>query len=246
LLTRIVRFFTENWTLKLAALALAIMLWLAVRADTPKQAVFRNVPVAVDLRDPDWRLVGDPEPAVVNVTVEGPTPALIDLAGNPPRVVVRVDRVNDTTETQVVPLQWVEFPPGADTRRAQALVLSPDTIRLRYERLASRTLPVEVRTKGDLPEGLALALPIQTNPAAVVVRGPASALARIQAVPLLPVELSGLRSTTNVPARVDTAAVGAALRFDPREVNVVLRVVPTDSQPGLRPDSARLRQGAPL
>lgn len=244
MLTRILRFFTENWTLKLAALALAILLWMAVRADAPKQQEFRNIPVEVDLRDTGWRLDGEPEPATVNVTVRGSTPALIDLLSRPPRIEVRVDRVNDSTETQVVPLQWVELP-GVDPRDAQVVGLRPDTIRLHYERLAARTLPVEVRTTGDLPQGLALALPIQTNPAAVEVRGPADALARLDSVPLLPVELSGLRATTNVPARVDTAAMGGAFQFEPREVNVVLRVVPTDSQPGLRADSARGR-GAPF
>ena len=76
---RLIRFFTENWALKLAAVGLAILLWLAVRADAPKQAVFRNIPVEVDLRDPDWRLEGEPDPSTVNVTVVGSTPELMEL-----------------------------------------------------------------------------------------------------------------------------------------------------------------------
>lgn len=244
MLKRIIRFFTENWTLKLAALALAILLWLAVRADAPKQAVFRNIPVEVDLRDPDWRLEGDPQPSAVNVTVVGSTPALIDLAGNPPRIVLPVDRVNDSMETQVVTLQWVELPPGVDGREVRVVALYPDTIRLRYERLASRSLPVKVRLRGDLPDGLALEVPIQTNPAVVEVRGPARALAQLDSVPLLPVQLSGLRANTNVPARVDTVALGAGFQFEPREVNVVLRVQPMDAQPGLGADSTRRDRGA--
>lgn len=241
MLKRIVRFFTENWALKLAAVALAILLWLAVRADAPKQAVFRNIPVAVDLRDPDWRLDGEPDPPVLNVTVVGSTPELMELASNPPRIVLPVEQVNDTTETQVVPLRWVQFPPGVNAREARVVALRPDTIRLRYERLALKTLPVKVTTTGDLPNGLALALPIQTSPATVQVRGPARALLGLDSVPLLPVELSGLRSTTNVPTRVDTAGVGGSLRYNPREVNVVLRVVPVITQPV--PDSVRRRPG---
>lgn len=244
MLKRILRFFTENWALKLAALALAILLWLAVRANAPKQTEFRNIPVTVDLLDPDWRLDGDPVPSTVAVVVVGSTPDLLALASNQPRVILPVERVNDSIQTQVVPIQWVQFPPNVNAREARVVAVRPDTIRLRFERLASRMLPVKVRTRGDLPNGLALALPIQTNPAAVEVRGPARALEGLDTVPLLPVELSGLRSTTNVPAGVDTAAIGGSLRFDPREVNVVLRVVPVIAEPV--PDSLRRGRGAPF
>jgi YbbR domain-containing protein len=235
-LTRVVHFFTENWALKLAALGIAIMLWLAVRADEPRLATFHNIPVRVDLRDPDWRLIGQPQPPVVSVTVRGSDAALFALAGDPPRIELGVDRVNDSIETHIVPLQRVELPaaqPGVAVED-----LRPDTIRLRFERLARRTLPVRVSLENDLPEGLALALPINTNPASVQVRGPASELARLDSVPLFPVDLSGLRSTTNLPTAVDTTALGS-LVVDPREVNVILRVVPADSQPGLRADSGR-------
>lgn len=236
MLARVARFFTESWALKLAAVAIAILLWLAVRAGDEGRATFRNTEVAVDLRDPDWRLVGAPMPRTVNVTVQGPTSQLMDLTtGDPPRIVLPIERVSDSVELRVVPERWVQLPPGVpDTR---VVGLRPDTIRLRYERLASKTLPVTVRTRGNLPRGLALTIPITTNPAAVEVRGPAHALEGVDSVPLLPVDLAGLRSTTNVPTRVDSAALGD-LAVQPREVNVVLRVVPADSQPGPAPDTA--------
>jgi YbbR domain-containing protein len=234
LLRKVIRFFTDNWALKLAAVALAILLWMAVRAGTPKRTVFRNVPVEVDLRDPDWRLIGEPLPPTVSVTFTGPTGELMTLAADPPRIVLPVERVNDSIETQVVPPQWIRVPRGLDRTRIEGL--RPDTIRLRYERLASRTLPVRVTTRGDLPEGLALALPIRTTPSTVEVRGPARALQEIDAVPLLPVDLSGLRAATNVPTRIDTAALDG-MRVSPAEINVMLRLIPIDSQPGLRRDT---------
>ena len=236
MLARILRFFTENWALKLAALGLAVLLWLAVRASTPKRATFRNIPVEVDLRDPDWRLQGEPNPPAVNVSVMGPTGELMDLAGDPPRIVLPVERVTDSMETQVVPMQWVQLPEGL--RDTRVLTLRPDSITLQYEPLAAETVPVDVRTRGDLPEGFALALPIQTNPATIQVRGPEAALEDLDSVPLMPVDLSGLRSTTNVPTGVDTTAFGPGFRFTPSEVNVVLRVVPVDSQPPLPTDTA--------
>ncbi len=238
---RIVRFFTENWALKLTALVLAILLWLAVQSNKPQRATFRNVPVRVDLRDPDWRLDGEPSPSVVSVSVVGPRGELVSLANSPPRIVLPVERVNDTVQTQVVAPQWVRIPEGL--RNVRILDLQPDTVRLRYERLASRTLPVRVRVRGELPSGFALQLPVNTNPSTIEVRGPRSRIVALDSVPLLPVDISGLRSNTNVPTTVDTVAL-SGLRVDPTEVNVVLRVAPADSLV-LRADSAN-RNGAPF
>lgn len=233
MLGRVMRLFTENWGLKLAAVALAILLWLAIRADAPRRATFNEVPVRVDLRDPNWRLLGDPIPATVSISITGPMAELTKVAAEGPRVILPVDRVSDSIEAQVVPAHWIQLPPSVDRTRVNIAALRPDTIQLRYERLATRTLPVRVTTQGNLPAGLALALPINTNPSVVEVRGPRTTLARLDSVPLNPVDLSGLRSTTNVPTTVDSAAL-EGFRVNPREVNVILRVVPVDSQPGLR------------
>lgn len=224
-MSTIVRFLTENWALKLAALGLAILLWLAITANEEQRADFRNIPVSVDLRDPDWRLERL-EPATVTVRVQGRRGELVELGGDPPRIVLPVERVSDSVESQVVPLQWVQLPPGL--RNTRVLGLRPDTIRLYYQRLETRRLPVRVQTRGEVPEGLALSRPVNTNPSVVEVRGPAQQVAELDSVPLVPVNLSGLRSTTNVPVPVDTAGL-AELRFEPAEVNVVLRVVPADS-----------------
>lgn len=237
MLARLMRFLTESWGLKLAAVGLAILLWLAVTANEPERASFTNVDVEVDLRDPDWRLV-ELEPSAVTIVLQGPRGELVALAEDPPRIVMPVEGVSDSVESQVVPVHWVRIPAGI--RDTRVLALRPDTIRLFYERVASRTLPVQVLTRGDLPEGLALSVPINTNPATVEVRGPASQLEALDSVPLFPVDLSGLRSTTNVPTAVDTTRLDD-LVFRPSEVNVVLRVVPADSQPGLRPDSGQTR-----
>lgn len=237
MLARIISFLTENWALKLAALGLAILLWLAVTANEPQRAAFRNIEVGVDLRDPDWRLERT-EPATVTVIVQGPRGELVELGSDPPRILLPVERVNDTIETQIVPLQWVQLPTGV--RETRVLSLRPDTIRLHYQRLTTRTLPVRVRTTGELPEGFALSLPISTNPSTVEVRGPAGTVEEMDSISLLPVDLGGIRSTTNVPAGIDSVGLGH-LDFDPSQVNVVLRVVPVDSQPGLQPDTGRTR-----
>lgn len=233
---RVIRFFTENWGLKITAVGVAILMWMGVRATEPERATFPGIEVQVDLRDQDWQLAEPPEPAEVAVTVLGPTSELLTLAGDPPSIVLPVERVGDTLESQVLALQWVQLPGGV--RDSRAIGVQPDTIRLRYERLISGALPVKVNTVGTLPEGFRLSRPVSTNPAVVEVRGRVGRLTDLDSVPLLPVDISGLRSTTNVPTRVDTAAL-EGLAVTPGEVNVMLRVVPDSlAEPD---DSARQR-----
>ena len=223
MVTRAIQFLTENWGLKLTAVGMAVLLWMAVRANEPDRATFPGVPVDVVLRDADWQLAGPPVPPTVRVTVVGPTGELLSLANELPSIVVPIEQVTDTLVSQVVSVQWVQLPGG--TRDARVIDVEPDTVQLRYERLASTALPVYVPTTGEPPEGFTLARPISTNPSLVEVRGPATRLSDIDTVRLLPVDVSGIRSTTNVPTLVDTASL-SGLSVTPREVNVILRVVP--------------------
>lgn len=228
MVARAIRFLTENWGLKLAAVGLAILMWMWVRASEPERATFPGIPVNVELGDPDWQLASPPEPATVDVTVLGPTGELMSLAGDEPQIAIPVERVTDSLESQVLALQWVQLPGGL--RDTRVIDVQPDTIRLQYERLVSGALPVRVRTTGSVPEGFRLTRPVSTNPAVVEVRGRRGRLAGMDSVPLLPVDISGLRSTTNVPTRVDTAALDG-LSVTPSEVNVMLRVVPDSLAP---------------
>jgi YbbR domain-containing protein len=222
-LSRVYTFFTENWGLKLAALGLAVLLWMSVTANEPERGFF-TVPVSVELRDPDWRLDQEPVPEVIRVDVEGPRAELLDLGSQPFELAIQVDRVTDSIQSQVVSLAAVQQQIPAHLRQVAVRSLRPDTIVLHFQRLESRTVPVRVRLRGQLAPGMVLATPVSTTPAAVAVRGPAAALARLDSVPLLPVELNGLRSTTNVPVGIDTTGL-QGFSFEPREVNVVLRVV---------------------
>ena len=47
-------FFSRNLTLKLAAFGVALLLWVAVRAETPSIQDFPGVPVQVAVSDPMW------------------------------------------------------------------------------------------------------------------------------------------------------------------------------------------------
>jgi hypothetical protein len=80
---------TAHWKLKLAALALAILLWVVF---TSEQVTTQWLPVPVEavVRDPGYVLAGRPDPAVVRVRFRGPGRELWEIALRPPTLVLPV------------------------------------------------------------------------------------------------------------------------------------------------------------
>lgn len=214
---------TRNWTLKLAALGLAVLLWGLTRAESPARVTIETVPVQVSLRDPSWTLAARPSPPQVQVTLTAAARELLPLIGEPPRVVVPVDEVADSTVLVQLQPAWVRLRDGPE--RARVEEIRPNTVRLSFERLDARLIGLAVRTRGELPGGLRLTGPPSAEPGAVRVSGPVSRLDRLDSLPLRPVDLSGLRDTTRLRVQVDTAGLGDLL-VSPIEAQVLVPVAP--------------------
>ena len=116
---------TAHWKLKLAALALAILLWVVFTAE---QVTTQWIPVPVEavVRDPDYVLAGRPDPAVVRVRFRGPGRELWEVALRPPTLVLPVRDVG-AARSFVVEAAMVDVP---DRVRAVATDVRPAVVRL--------------------------------------------------------------------------------------------------------------------
>lgn len=213
---------SRNWTLKLAALGIAVLLWTAVRVEAPDRQSLPGVPVRIQLDDPGWAMVGDPSPPTVELRVGGPGRALFQLALNPPSLVIPVDQVHVGDTTIAVRRDWVRIQdrPGVVVEDVQ-----PSTVRLSFEPLENAAVPLVVPTTGDLDEELALAGELSTNPAVVRVSGPRSRVRELDSIPLRPLDLGGVdgTGTHRMELAVDTTGL-SDLSFSPLEATVSVRV----------------------
>lgn len=213
-------FFTRNLTLKVSAFAVALLLWLSVQWETPGQVQYEDVPVRVDLTDPDWVLVGDPEPAGVRVAVSGAAGEL-SRTGRP-TIVVPMDEVTNTDTTVVLLSQWVRLPdrPGLVVDDIQ-----PVDIGLSFEPVERRSVPLVFALENDPPEGLALAGAPLPATAEVRITGPRSRIAEIDSVRFQPLDLSGLSATGTgtVTLQVDSLAL-EGLQVQPSTVEIDYRL----------------------
>jgi len=214
------RLITHNWRLKASSLALAIVLWAVVQVEPRHQERIGPVPVEVAFADTGWTLAGEPLPRVVDVLVGGPTGEILRLARE--GTAVRIPIARPTSADTVVTLRrdWVQL--GAGTRLVVEDI-TPSTVRLTFEPAGTRVVPVSLHVSGSLPPELALAGPIALNPQVVRVRGPASRVASLDSVPLVPFDLSSVDSSGVYRVPVDLSGV-RNLTVRPTEATLGVRV----------------------
>lgn len=222
------RWLVRNWHLKLAAVALATILYTGfVYSDSFTEQQFQGASVqainqpegtylltqqlgSVDIR---YRLAADgPE----RVTADSFSVSL-DLGG------YDMDRV---AEPQAVPIDVRPFTDGVDI-----LEWTPTSISVQLDRLAEKEVRVVV-DRGDIPEGLEIASP-SVDPRRVTARGPATQLGRVDhAVARVAIDQSGIdvsnRSVTLVPVDADGSEVNA-VDLEPETATVDIDVSTVDT-----------------
>lgn len=228
---------TMHWQLKLAALALAVLLWVVLSADTVTTQ-WLPVPVQIEMQDPAYELAYGPVPGEVEVRFTGPGRELWELAINRPRLLLRVSEVNDDGELYILTPQMVQVPRGLS---ASPQDVRPSSVRMGFTRLATREVPVVVPISRGPPEGYILVDSLVTRPARVQVSGEADRVAQVSALSTQPLDLARedtvfvrrmtLDTTGMGDLRLGTAAVEVSGQVD-RVVERVISEVPVTTPPG--------------
>lgn len=226
---RLLEAITNNWALKLTSLAVAFLLWGAVKAEVPERVRLGDVPVRVVNRDADWVVAAPPAPSTVEIEFSGPTRELLRFAVQRPEVLVPVDEVTDSSEIRVLRTGWVQLYGGMDNTRVEDI--RPSTVQLLFDRVVSRLVPVTVRVIGAPAEGHELAGPIEIDPGALRASGAASAVAALDTLRLGPIDLSGWATTDTFPLGVDTAGLGVIVSPMTVRVAVPVRAVRDSAAP---------------
>jgi hypothetical protein len=217
---------TNDLLLKLTALGLAFLLWTLVENDN--QVGIDDIPVTVANGDAGWVLAAEPEPTAVRVVFSGPVRELIRVAAERPEILVPIDSVRDSTDVIVLRPSWVALGNGMDNTRVEEI--TPRTVRVRFDRVATRMVPVVAPVMGVPPAGFELAGPVVLEPPMVRVSGAGRLLAALDTVRIPAIDL-GRRTTTDT-FTVSIDSLGPGIITVPREVRAILTIRP------VRADSA--------
>jgi YbbR domain-containing protein len=227
-LQRVIDWTTTDWALKLTSLALAFLLWTTVRADTPGQWSTDDIEIRVINNDADWVVADAPAPRIVRVVFQGPYRELLRTAADRPDVIVPVDEVRDSLEFVQLRPNWVRMPTG--TANVRIIDIQPSTVRLQFDQVATRLLPVAAPMVGSPPPGFELAGPLEVEPNVVRASGAGRSLAQVDTLRLPPIDLRDRRGMDTLQLTIDTTGTG--LMISPRSIRVIVPVRPILAEPG--------------
>ena len=219
---------TRNWRLKIAALALAVLIWVTIRLSD--QSISRisipDVRVRVGQVDTtNWVLKGLPSPDRVEMTVSGPYGELLRAALAEPEVHIPLEAVEQEDLLLGLSSDWVR---NVDRTSVGIEGFEPSSIRLLFERYSVVEIPVSVRPTGRLPDSLALVSEPRANLLFAEVRGPASAVDPLETVFLEPFDLGVVTGSGRFEVALDTTGLGG-LRVSPLTAVLSVDVAPRQS-----------------
>jgi YbbR domain-containing protein len=212
----------DNWRLKLTAFAIAFLLWMAVQSGKPYRYRMAHVPVRIVNNNPEWIVSAPPAPATVSIEFQGRFRDLVRLPSAEPAVLIPVQSVTDTVAVFRLREAWVDM--GSASGDILIGRIRPDSVRVTFDRMATRLITLQAQFSGALADGYELAgLPL-IDPPVVRASGPARRLGRLDTLQLENIDLSGLRADDTVRLTIDTTGLGATIT--PRRVRVVVPVRP--------------------
>lgn len=230
MLRRVIDWATNDWALKLTALVLAFLMWITVRADAPGQWSW-EVPVRVVNNDTDWVVAGQPVPAEVTLYLRGPYRQLLRASSDLPEVIVPIQEVRDSSEVVQLRGNWVSLPGGTD--QVAVAEMLPSSVRISFDRVTTRLIPVAAPLLGEPPPGYELVGDVVIEPGVVRALGAARAMARMDSVRLPPIDLRSVRTYDTLDLTIDTTGTG--LSISPRTIRVFVPVGPVVPDTALTP-----------
>ncbi len=187
------KIFVEDWSLKLLALAITLMLWFAVTGQNQPLTIRTSVQLNL-IRPSNLDISNDP-PKTVEVVLKGSRPDLQSLS--PLDLVATVDVSDHAAGERVIRLTLdrvtMQLPDGVKIESFQ-----PSTIPVRLEPRTERQVPIEARTEGEPADGYEV-YGINPVPTTVRVRGPASRIEALQKAPTETISLSGRKESFTAP-----------------------------------------------
>ncbi len=165
------KFLTENWTLKIISLALALLLWVFIMGERRFEVGY---PVTLELQSlPDGLMVANEVPSLIDVRVSGPRTLLTKISPNDISIIVDLADLKPGLTTFKRLEERLNLPRGLRVTR-----LSPSFIDLKLERIKQKLVPIKIVLVDEPLAGFELGK-IRTVPDEVIIEGAESELKNV-------------------------------------------------------------------
>ncbi|HET7224299.1 MAG TPA: YbbR-like domain-containing protein [Candidatus Eisenbacteria bacterium] len=206
----------ENLGLKLAALLLAVLVYLNVYLDRPADMVLA---FPVELDDlADTLALQHPAPASVMAELRGSGKQLLRLKLTEPTLKLSLAGQGPGRFHRAIVAD--DLPTGGPDGAHVTRLIGPATVDLDVERRVTRGVPVAARVVGTPAAGWSWPGAVRLQPARLDVSGPRSAFATLDSVRLQPVRITNQQDTVRV--EVEPAGLPDGCTTQPASVRVVV------------------------
>ena len=203
----------RNWQIKLAALFLAVMLYIAVQAQHPIRQTFE---LQLALQLPPGRSLRETPPPI-SVVVTGKGSELLKLRFFPRTITKTVpDTLSASVWTIHLQQSDVELPKGADVQVAE---ISPRDVAIALDSVAAKDVHVVALITVVPESGYVVQGGLSVVPSIARVLGPGETVAAIESVTTVPTVITGVTGPFRRSVMLDTTALGA-VRVTPTQVEV--------------------------
>ena len=189
------KLFLDEWGLKLLALAITVVLWLAVTGQNRPVTLRVNGVQLNFLRPNGFELSNEP-PSTVDITFTGSKDKLDRI--EPRELIANVDLTDQKAGERSIKLTVgrVKLDLQEDV---QVQGFHPGSVSIRLEPIVETALDVEVKFSGKLPDGFELG-PVTVNPSKVRLKGPADRVNALTKVFTESVSLDGRKDNFSLSA----------------------------------------------
>ncbi|KPJ60231.1 MAG: hypothetical protein AMJ46_07910 [Latescibacteria bacterium DG_63] len=204
-----------NLGLKIIALLLALLLWAHVTTERRYEWEF-DLPLQLSEAGNDLVLASNP-PQAVKVRLRGTGKKLLRLRFGHPFVHYWARDVE--RGENVLPITPEQLDLVADPEVEVAGVIEPTRMRLTFDRVASKVLPVVASTAGEPARGRLVVGRATAEPAEVTLRGPEGIVRVVPRLETEPVSIEGLSGPETMTASV-LPPRGRGFQIEPESVLV--------------------------
>jgi len=207
-------YFLDNLVLKIAALVLAVILWLFVSSKGQTEMTL-SVPIEYTNIPPGIEMVG----AVVrstNIVIRGHESLLKNIRQGDVRVYVDVGKAKKGEGVFYIKKDDVKLPYAASVTK-----IEPSAVRVVFEETVSKKVPVRPLITGSPASGWYVRS-IEVNPGDVLIEGAKTEVARVGYIRTEPVDITGL--TGGLMQEVGLDISGRNVRTKVDRVKISIRV----------------------
>lgn len=209
---------TRNWPYKVAAVFLAVLLWLNVTAEATEDFPL-STSVEVEARDSEWVVVAV-DPPQVQTIFRGRRPTF--MPSDKPVIREVIDTVTAPRMRLDLSARSVQgYAPELDLT---PVTVEPSAVEVRLERSTTRRVPVRPDLELSAASGFTVVRPVLLQPDSVTVTGPRSQVEELTAFRTRPVQLEDLRATVSRQLELRPPTGAEHLEWDPAQIMATVQM----------------------